>query len=253
MERDRGGRPRYPGIITPSEQRVLEELRKGGTNAEIAVRLGIGPETVKTHIANMLEKLDLADRRQLAVWRPKTGRGRLRALLALPATAASVGRPLAWVGASLVVTAGLVAVVLVVGLAGGWAWLTDGEHEDLAVAPSAFAGTLTIRGERYDHDRITLPAGVVTTITLDNWDAGVAHNIVLFDFGSAVEHGRVVGGCLSGCADGGRELRLALVEGPVRQTFTFITPLQPGEYGFWCDVHPDTMVGVLVIAAPPGP
>ena len=118
MERDRGGRPRYPGIITPSEQRVLEELRKGGTNAEIAVRLGIGPETVKTHIANMLEKLDLADRRQLAVWRPKTGRGRLRALLALPATAAAVGRPLAWVGASLVVTAGLVVVVLFVAVLG---------------------------------------------------------------------------------------------------------------------------------------
>ncbi len=36
MERDRGGRPRYPGVIIPAEQRVLEELRKGGTNAEIA-------------------------------------------------------------------------------------------------------------------------------------------------------------------------------------------------------------------------
>ncbi len=153
---------------------------------------------------------------------------------------------LASLAAVLAVTAGL-------GLAGGWAWLTGGEQEDLAVAPSAFPGTLTIRGERYDHDRITLPAGIVTTITLDNQDAGVAHNIVFFDFGSAVEHGGVVGGCLSGCAGGGRELRLALMEGPARQAFTFITPSQPGEYSFWCDVHPDTMVGVLVIAASPGP
>lgn len=83
MERDRGGRPRYPGIITPAEQRVLEELRKGGTNAEIAIRLGIGPETVKTHIANMFDKLDLPDRHALAAWRPEEGR-RLRWLLVPP-------------------------------------------------------------------------------------------------------------------------------------------------------------------------
>ena len=35
----RRGRPPHPGVLTPAEWRVLEELREGRTNAEIAVRL----------------------------------------------------------------------------------------------------------------------------------------------------------------------------------------------------------------------
>ena len=50
MDHRRLGRPPHPEILTPAEQRVLAELRRGGTNAEIAERLGIGRETVKTHI-----------------------------------------------------------------------------------------------------------------------------------------------------------------------------------------------------------
>ena len=77
MERDRGGRPRHPDILTPAEWRVLEELRKGGTNAEIAVRLGISPDAVKYHISNMLGKLGLEDRHALAAWTPKRRARRL--------------------------------------------------------------------------------------------------------------------------------------------------------------------------------
>ena len=87
MERSRGGRPRHPGILTPAERRVLDELRAGGTNAEIAERLGIGAETVKTHISTMLSKLGLENRQQLAAWRePPRGRRRrwLFAPLAVP-------------------------------------------------------------------------------------------------------------------------------------------------------------------------
>ena len=51
MERRGRGRPRHPGILTPAERRVLDALREGGTNADIAERLGIGAETVKTHIS----------------------------------------------------------------------------------------------------------------------------------------------------------------------------------------------------------
>lgn len=50
MERNRGGRPRHPDVLTPAEWRVLDALREGGTNAEIAARLGLSPDTVKTHI-----------------------------------------------------------------------------------------------------------------------------------------------------------------------------------------------------------
>ena len=112
MERNRGGRPRHPDVLTPAEWRVLEELRQGGTNAEIAVRLGISPDTVKYHIANMLAKLGLGDRRELAAWRPETRRRRLPALLAAPAALGPVVRPVAWVAAGAVAL-GVVAVVTV--------------------------------------------------------------------------------------------------------------------------------------------
>ena len=76
-ERGRG-RPPHPDVLTPAEQRVLEELRRGGTNVEIAARLGLSPETVKTHIASMLAKLGLDDRRDtLASWRPDQDRRRV--------------------------------------------------------------------------------------------------------------------------------------------------------------------------------
>ena len=51
MERNRRGRPRHPDILTPAEWRVLEELRDGGTNAEIAARLGLSPDAARPTIA----------------------------------------------------------------------------------------------------------------------------------------------------------------------------------------------------------
>jgi DNA-binding CsgD family transcriptional regulator/outer membrane lipoprotein-sorting protein len=66
----RRGRPPHPDILTPAEWNVLRELRKGLTNAEIAVELGISPDGVKYHVSNMLAKLVLADRHELAKWKP---------------------------------------------------------------------------------------------------------------------------------------------------------------------------------------
>jgi Tol biopolymer transport system component/DNA-binding CsgD family transcriptional regulator len=62
------GRLRHPGL-TPAELRVLAELRAGGTNGEIAERLGLSLNTVKYHVANMLAKLELPDRAALSNWR----------------------------------------------------------------------------------------------------------------------------------------------------------------------------------------
>ncbi len=62
------GRKRHPEPLTPAEQRVLEEVRTGATNAEIAVRLGLSINTVKYHVANMLAKTGLDDRSELARW-----------------------------------------------------------------------------------------------------------------------------------------------------------------------------------------
>ena len=130
-ERGRG-RPPHPDVLTPAEQRVLEELRRGGTNVEIAVRLGLSPETVKTHIASMLGKLGFDDRHTLASWRPDQDRRRLPGLLALPPALASLGRPLLWAGTALGgVAVVAVAVVLLVTLLG------DDEADHLVLSPTA--------------------------------------------------------------------------------------------------------------------
>ena len=115
MEPRRRGRPRHPDILTPAEWRVLDALREGGTNAEIAARLGLSPDTVKTHISHMLAKLELRNRRALAAWRPDARPRRLGGVLPLPAALWSLGRPLALVGAGVATVAGIavVAVALV--------------------------------------------------------------------------------------------------------------------------------------------
>lgn len=99
----RRGRPRHPSLLTPGEQRVLKELREGGTNAEIAAKLGLSPETVKTHIASMLSKLDLGDRRELAAWQSREAGARRRILgvLAVPSGFGLLKAPLIWAGAVL--------------------------------------------------------------------------------------------------------------------------------------------------------
>ena len=101
MERNPRGRPRHPDVLTPAEWRVLEELREGGTNAEIAARLGISGDAVKYHISNMLGKLELRGRDELAAWRPERRRGRLGAVFAVPAAFEPLVRSLAGSGPGL--------------------------------------------------------------------------------------------------------------------------------------------------------
>jgi predicted ATPase/class 3 adenylate cyclase/DNA-binding CsgD family transcriptional regulator len=69
IERTRGarGRPTFGwDSLTPTELHVAELVREGLTNREIAQRLFIGSETVKTHMSRIFAKLDIAKRSQLA-------------------------------------------------------------------------------------------------------------------------------------------------------------------------------------------
>ena len=134
MTRRGRGRPPHPGILTAAEQRVLAELRRGGTNAEIAARLGVTLDAVKFHISNMLGKLHLENREQLAAWRPEPRR-RLFGLLAVPGTLEPIGRVLVWAGVAAAGAAavGVVAVVLIVLSS------LDGSEQQLALAPTATA------------------------------------------------------------------------------------------------------------------
>jgi NarL family two-component system response regulator LiaR len=54
--------------LSKREQQVLIALARGRSNKELARDLGIGEETVKTHVSNILAKLHLADRRQAALY-----------------------------------------------------------------------------------------------------------------------------------------------------------------------------------------
>lgn len=53
-----------PEELTWREIEVLEQLRTGATNREIAGRLVIAENTVKNHVRNILAKLNLKNRRQ---------------------------------------------------------------------------------------------------------------------------------------------------------------------------------------------
>ena len=51
-----------PSPLTPRELEVLQLLTEGLTNAEIGERLGLSSRTIKTHVQNLLAKLDVPDR-----------------------------------------------------------------------------------------------------------------------------------------------------------------------------------------------
>jgi DNA-binding NarL/FixJ family response regulator len=62
-----------PGSLTEREREVLGLIADGRSNREIARALVLSEKTVKTHVSNILMKLDLADRTQAALWAVRHG------------------------------------------------------------------------------------------------------------------------------------------------------------------------------------
>ncbi|CAO0828887.1 response regulator [Streptomyces microflavus] len=59
--------------LTEREREVLGLIADGRSNREIARALVLSEKTVKTHVSNILMKLDLADRTQAALWAVRNG------------------------------------------------------------------------------------------------------------------------------------------------------------------------------------
>ena len=69
--------PPGPELLTPREADVLELLQGGRSNAEIAVQLHVGVETVRTHARNIYRKLGVRTRRELTLPAAINGGARL--------------------------------------------------------------------------------------------------------------------------------------------------------------------------------
>ncbi len=61
------------GHLTPREREVLALVARGRANKAIALDLGVSERTVKTHVSNILGKLNLTDRTQAAVYAVRHG------------------------------------------------------------------------------------------------------------------------------------------------------------------------------------
>ena len=89
---------------------------------------------------------------------------------------------------------------------------------------------MTASGLAFDPTTISLPAGTASTITLDNQDAGVPHNISIWTDDTYSGDPLFTGD---------------LVTGVAKQDYD-IPALEPGTYAFRCDVH-TTMTGTITV------
>jgi DNA-binding CsgD family transcriptional regulator len=106
----RRGRPPYPGVLTPREQQVLDLIRQGLTNEQIAQRLGISFSGARYHVAEILSKLGVSSRQEAALWSPQPAGARRFGFLG-GLFGRITGSTLAKAAAGLAVAAG-VAVLL---------------------------------------------------------------------------------------------------------------------------------------------
>ncbi len=73
LARLEGGGTTSDGELTAREREVAALLSEGLTNGELGRRLYISPKTVAVHVSNILTKLHLSNRAEIAAWAVRTG------------------------------------------------------------------------------------------------------------------------------------------------------------------------------------
>jgi DNA-binding CsgD family transcriptional regulator/catechol 2,3-dioxygenase-like lactoylglutathione lyase family enzyme len=116
--REKRGRPPHFDVLTPAEWRVVEAVRHGLSNPDIARRQGVSLDAVKYHVGNALQKLSLGSRRELRQWdgvrrdsalgrgaaTSESGAAPLGAIAQIARTVADVDAAAAWYGEVLGLT-----------------------------------------------------------------------------------------------------------------------------------------------------
>ncbi len=62
--------------LTKTEWKIIRQVERGAANKEIAETLNLSEGTVRNYLSTILNKLDLRDRTQLAIWAVQTSLGR---------------------------------------------------------------------------------------------------------------------------------------------------------------------------------
>jgi DNA-binding CsgD family transcriptional regulator len=73
LSRLEGGAAAPEGELTPREREVAALLSEGLTNGELARRLYISPKTAAVHVSNILTKLNMSSRSEVAAWAVRSG------------------------------------------------------------------------------------------------------------------------------------------------------------------------------------
>jgi DNA-binding CsgD family transcriptional regulator len=68
------GRPKPSGVLTDREREVADLVADGLTNGDIAKRLYVSPKTASVHVSNILRKLGMSSRAEVAAWVARSGR-----------------------------------------------------------------------------------------------------------------------------------------------------------------------------------
>ena len=220
---------------------MLEELRNGGTNAKIAERLRLSPETVKTHIARMLSKLDLPDRHALAAWRPGQ-EGMARRWLFAPLV-----KPLAGLGLAAGAVVFAVAIAALLGRAHEEAYVALPPVEDITLSAGADttclvreSGAVVCWGENSD-GQTDAPSGSFRSISVGGTGVFGAHVCGVHRSGAVVcwganDHGQAdaPSGSYRLVSAGGRHTCALLESGEIAcwgENVRGRTDAPPGTYG----------------------